>query len=176
MTVYDLTPLTRHADKERRWIVKGRDFQKRKVIISALALIPGLILLAFLMPLLGLYALIAPLACVMAAFWLFDAKSRKGLRVANWRRLTDRRAAKKMSFRYAGHDVQPLSNVFHDFVWCSQPVAVDTDAASVMRDIVGDSPDMGTKQGQIAWSVDLPDDTRSSDRTARVNPALDETW
>lgn len=108
--VYDLTPMTRHADSKRQIVVKGFDLPKRGLAIFTLALIPAIIVAAILWPLLGANALIALVVVELAAFWLFEGRSRSGMRLRNYQSILDSRRTKDGQFFVCGQPIEPRAS------------------------------------------------------------------
>lgn len=93
--VYNLTPLTgRKRNVDRRIVIQGFDVRRRSLIVFGIAL-------ALSLPPSGVLALvfgpvafvIVPPVVILAAFVLIEGRSRRGLQLALYRSLLDKRRA-----------------------------------------------------------------------------------
>lgn len=116
--VFVLTTLTRGAGEGRRTTLGTFDVKVRHVMLLAAATPVAIVLLAAFWPLLGsLAVLLVPLVWG-AAFYLFESRTRSGLKLRRYQALADRRNGQKS-----------IGKVF----MCGQPVAADRFGTRVMR-------------------------------------------
>lgn len=119
--VFDLTPMTRHADAERKIVIEGFEADKRRIFVAGAGAIPGMLLAGLLAGLLGALAIIPPIVTAVLAIWLFDSRSRKGLRLRHWDAFKDRRKSTP-KFRYCGRVINPDDTGFYRIRSLSAPV------------------------------------------------------
>ena len=94
--MYNLTSLTgRKRNVGRTVIVNGFEFNRRTLIVTGIAvgasIFPTVILSAFFGP---IASVLTPAVFLAAAFLLFESRTRKGLQVAVYRSILDKRKAK----------------------------------------------------------------------------------
>lgn len=121
--VFDLTPMTRRADAKRNIVIKGFETQKRRLVVGGAGLVVGLVVGGILSPWIGVLSVIPMILCVVAAIWLFDARTSKGLRLRNWDAIRDRRRTAKPQFVLCGHVVQPSATTLSRIRPLAVPIA-----------------------------------------------------
>jgi hypothetical protein len=150
-TLFDLTPLTRDAEQQRRVVIQRVDVEVRRVKVMLWAAPFSLLIGGMTYPLLKVYALLPMVAVELAAIWLFIERSRKGMRLTNFQTQRARRRAQTGMFFVGGRQIHPLDQqivVLHrssmparhvDPVDPAPPVQGRRRAASPTPDAWGDS-------------------------------------
>lgn len=149
-TVYDLTPMTRRADVQRRIVVRGFEASKRKTVIGGLGASPGLILMGMLMGVLGAYAVILPVATAAVALWLFEVRSGQGMRLKHAEAIRDRRRTVDGSFFVCGHRIDPLDTALVNIRPSSIPVTVAHDLDELLDPLAARRGRRSTSRGPAA--------------------------
>lgn len=109
--VFPLTRLTRGAGASRRVIIQGFDIPMRGLIIFMAGLAPSGILMLFLWPFFGVYALASIIVVETAIFTLFEGRSRQGMKLRNYQAIWDRKKAAVDKFFCCGEEFQPGQGV-----------------------------------------------------------------
>ncbi len=106
--IFNLTPLTRQANDQRRFVVKGFDIPRRGLLIFLAAFLPALFAAMFAAILFGVYAIAVFAAVEGLAFWLIEGHSRQGMQLRNWQSIRDRKNARDGQVFVCGHPVDVL--------------------------------------------------------------------
>lgn len=112
--VFDLTPMTRGADKGRRFVIGGFDLEKTTLVVGGISIIPGLVLTGFLFPLMQMWALLFPVLTVAIGFWLIVGRSTQGMKLKNWQTLLDKQKNRSGQFFICGH---PIDITYSDITY-----------------------------------------------------------
>ena len=127
--VYDLTQMTKHADKDRSLVIGTIEMSKRMWVIVVLGLVAGIFGTAILAPFLGVNSVFVIPLFILAAWFLFEARSSRGMKLRNWETLLDKQKNRNGRFFVCGHEVH---------VGKSNIVILRSLTTPVTRDGVGD--------------------------------------
>jgi len=113
-TVYSLTHLTgRHRNAQRRVLVAGFETKRATVVVSSGAIIASAPIAAIVGAFTGPYALFVPLVFIAAGLWLFEARQTRGLKLANYQAILDRRRARNGVLYAAGAPIPQGRLILH---------------------------------------------------------------
>lgn len=128
MNVYNLTDLTgQRANDKRTVTLLTAELTPKVLVVSVVALIPSLVLAVAFWGLLGSYAILIPVVVVVAADWLFTARTNDARRLPQYKALLDQRQAKAMvgKFVVGTRVVDPMMSDSLHLVSASIPVDMD---------------------------------------------------
>ncbi len=108
MQVYSLTELTRNASADRRVVIQGFDLPMRGLMIVGIAAIPALIVTLIGWLFVGQYAVVLFVGVEMAAYWLIETRSRRGLQLKRYQTILDRYRSIDGRFTCCGVEIDPL--------------------------------------------------------------------
>lgn len=112
--VYSLTELTgRNRNENRRMVVMTFELKRRTFLISIASFAASLPLTALAGFLLGVWALMVPVAFIGLGLWLWDSRQRKGLKLLNYQAIVDVRKSQNGVLYAAGQPVPEPVMVMH---------------------------------------------------------------
>jgi len=159
MQVYSLTELTRNASADRRVVIQGFDLPMRGLMIVGIAAIPALIVTIIGWVLVGEYAVLLFVGVEMAAYWLIETRSRRGLQLKRYQTILDRYRSIDGRFTCCGVEIDPLHGTWATIRSSSvhRPVTDSFDVESLYREPLPTQPSArpavpATRQGvPEAW-------------------------
>lgn len=122
MQVYNLTPLTRTANANRRVVIQGFDLPARGLLVAALAAIPGLIATVIAWTIVGQLGILMLPVVELLAFWLIEGRSRNGLQLRRYQTFYDRQRSMTGAYICCGVTVDPLGGTWATVTASSTPV------------------------------------------------------
>lgn len=155
--IYDLTPMTRNADEQRRWVIKGFDLPKRGILIGGIAFIPGIIITAFLFNFFGIYSVFSLAIVELIAFWAFEGRSRQGMKLRNYQTILDKRRTKEGQFFICGN---PIDISDHEVTYVRQRTVPVNRKARSHESLFGHDADNNTSSPYTGSGWDEEGDPR----------------
>lgn len=105
--IFDLTPLTREVNADRRIVWQGFDVKRRHVVIGLLSFFYAAFAALMFRPILGQGAFLLFLALWALPFALIEGRSSQDLRLRNYQRLMDYGRANTGKFILCNRIVEP---------------------------------------------------------------------
>lgn len=159
MQVYTLTELTRNASADRRVVIQGFDLPMRGLAIVGVAAIPALLVAIVGWAFIGEYAIVLFFGVELAAYWLIETRSRRGLQLKRYQTIIDRCRSVDGRFTCCGVEIDPAHGVWATVRSSSvhrEGRTVGTADGSAVGSAVG-SADSEPGGGSAHRSGELPD-------------------
>ncbi len=131
-----LTPLTRGVSENRRRVFGGLEVQYATMLVLLVGFLPGLALTLLLFPWLGSLSLLALVVVEVAVYWLFRARSRRGLGLRNYETLRDRRRSDLDRWFICGLPFDPEDAEVGDVLRGHVPSTTTTDSDAALDDLL----------------------------------------
>lgn len=112
--VYSLTRLTgRGRNDNRRIVVLTVETGRRTFIVLCLSAVASAPVTGLVAMFVGVYALVVPPIVIGLGLWLWDSRSRKGLKLRNYQAIIDRRRAVNGVLYAAGKPIPEPQLIMH---------------------------------------------------------------